>query len=285
MKLVKMSPYEIHRELFELMRDIKRICDDNQIRFFLGFGTMLGSIRDGGFIPWDDDLDILVLREDWNRFNKCILEQLDKEKYFVINAYTRKEYPYWAFITRLGINGTYRKMDYFKENKAFRSGIFIDAFVIEDVIDSPSLLKMQQFGLKIIDEQIDRKSKKKEYQSKMSISGRILGIMAGSKWSLETCNMIRNTVQTCLATYNATKLLVPMGPLGKYPLEKTLYDKKWFREEVEVPFNLIKDSEVLDTLYLPIPIEYEKILEKTYGKWKRRPRGKRPKGVSYWIKK
>lgn len=283
MKFKRMSTYEIHKELFEVAREIQRICEENQIRFFLGFGSLLGAIRDGGFIPWDDDMDFFILREDWNKFNLCVLEQLNKDKFFFINAFTRKNYPYWSLRIRIGVNSTYRKMGYFKEDSEFQSGIFADIFVLEYVPDNWNLLKLQQWGLRVIDELIARRSMKKEYQGNISLCRKLPDVAWGKRLTLEMCNMIRNSVQTCLATYNAAKLLVPMGPRGKYPLEKVLYDKEWFDTKAEVPFQLLKDGEVIDTLYLPAPYMYEKILEKTYGNWKRKPHGKKPKGLSYWV--
>lgn len=284
MNLKKMSTFEIQKELFEVAREIKRICDKNQISYYLGFGSLLGGMRDGGFIPWDDDMDFFILREDWIKFNNCLFKHLDKKKFFLINACTRKNYPYWSFITRVGVNGTYRKMDYFKSNEEFQSGIFVDIFVVENVLDNSRLLNIQQCALKMIDKLIVIKSMKTEYQSNLNLIEKVVGNFWGRRLTLETCNIIRNSIQISLTVYNAKKLLVPMGPNGKYPIEKTLYDKKWFEDKIEIPFYLIKEGKEIDKLMLTVPIEYEEILRKTYGNWRRRPKGKKPKGVSYWIK-
>lgn len=64
----QIESHEIKQILLNLMDDIHQFCDDNQIKYSLAFGTLIGAMRHKGFIPWDDDIDIYMMREDYDRF-------------------------------------------------------------------------------------------------------------------------------------------------------------------------------------------------------------------------
>ena len=66
----------------EIGKEIKRVCDENGIKYFLDSGTLLGAIRHKGFIPWDDDMDMGMLREDYERFIEIAPKEL-KPEYFL----------------------------------------------------------------------------------------------------------------------------------------------------------------------------------------------------------
>lgn len=57
-----------------ILRRVKKICDENSIHFFLSDGTLMGAIRHHGFIPWDDDIDISMMRDDFDKFKNVVLE-------------------------------------------------------------------------------------------------------------------------------------------------------------------------------------------------------------------
>ena len=76
----------------EIAKDIKRVCDENDIHYFLSAGTLLGAIRHKGFIPWDDDMDFGMLREDYDKFISIAQEKLG-DRYFLQTWDTDEQYP------------------------------------------------------------------------------------------------------------------------------------------------------------------------------------------------
>lgn len=79
--------------LLEMVKEIKRVCDENGIRYFLYRGTFLGAVRHKGFIPWDDDMDVAMLREDYEKFCRIAPEKLGKE-YCFQNWHTDPNYAH-----------------------------------------------------------------------------------------------------------------------------------------------------------------------------------------------
>lgn len=75
----------------EVLEDIDKVCKKHNIAWFVDCGSLLGCIRHGGFIPWDDDLDICMTRDNYTRFNQIAQKELP-EGYALLNMYTDDEY-------------------------------------------------------------------------------------------------------------------------------------------------------------------------------------------------
>lgn len=81
----KINIEQVHDVLLNIMKEIHRICVENEIPYYIAGGSMLGAIRHKGFIPWDDDMDICVPREHFNRFIEVMRAKLNKP--YIINTY------------------------------------------------------------------------------------------------------------------------------------------------------------------------------------------------------
>lgn len=119
----------------EIAKEIKRVCEENNIKYFLTAGTLLGAIRHKGFIPWDDDLDIAMLKKDYDRFLEIAPEKLNKE-YEIQNWYTDPNCPFeFSKIRKKGTVYIEGKGSDKKDN-----GIYIDIIVYINFADDENEL-------------------------------------------------------------------------------------------------------------------------------------------------
>ena len=122
---------EIQSAILEIAKEIKRICDKNDIIYVLDGGTLLGAVRHKGFIPWDDDLDIAMTRDNYEKFLVCCKKDLNKD-YFVQNNKTEVNYPF--DFTKIKKNNTIYTEDCMTGLNV-RDGVYVDVFPIDKTFE------------------------------------------------------------------------------------------------------------------------------------------------------
>lgn len=115
---------EVQLTQLSIAKEIKRICEKHNIDYFLDGGTMLGAVRHKGFIPWDDDMDIGMTRENYNRFIEVAKSELSEE-YFLQTWETDQYYP--MPFAKVRKNGTLFVENNFEKSK-MHQGIYVDVF-------------------------------------------------------------------------------------------------------------------------------------------------------------
>ena len=121
---------DMHRIILDIMKDIDRFCRKNDIPYTISAGTMLGAVRHGGFIPWDDDADLFMLREDFDRF----VATYHSDKYHLLfNTRTDDEFLACGF-AKVCDPGT-RIQD---DTTLTSYGVFVDIFPLDDVPEDPA---------------------------------------------------------------------------------------------------------------------------------------------------
>lgn len=116
----------------ELVTEVDRVCRKNNIQYSLGGGTLIGAVREHGFIPWDDDADIAMTRNEYNRFVEACKKDLNHQKYYLQDHNSDPEYP-WGF-SKLRMHGT-KIVQIGQEDLKFQNGLFIDIFIYDHVPD------------------------------------------------------------------------------------------------------------------------------------------------------
>ncbi len=130
---------QLHRVLLAMLKDFAVLCEGHNLRWFVAFGTALGAVRDKGFIPWDDDLDICMPREDLEKLVDIVRSD-GSGKYSIMNSQVCEKYP--MATTRLMLNGTTFE-DAALQTMDFDSCIFLDLFPLDDLPDDQKLFRRQ----------------------------------------------------------------------------------------------------------------------------------------------
>ncbi|MEK3826968.1 LicD family protein [Paenibacillus sp. FSL K6-1558] len=131
----------------EMLEEVDRICRLHHINYTMIGGTMLGAIRHKGYIPWDDDADIGLLRKEYEKFRKICETELDHDRFYFQDMRTTPGY-------RWGYGKIRRKNTYFlregQSHMPYESGIFIDIFPFDNVPDGKFAAKLHNLHCKII---------------------------------------------------------------------------------------------------------------------------------------
>ncbi|MCM1154915.1 MAG: LicD family protein [Roseburia sp.] len=123
----------------ELLQEVDRICRKCGIHYNMVGGTMLGAIRHGGYIPWDDDADVGFLRKEYEKFREACRTELDTDKFYFQEIRDTDGYR-WGY-GKLRRKGT-KFIRLGQEFMPYEQGIFIDLFPMDNVPDNTVLRKI-----------------------------------------------------------------------------------------------------------------------------------------------
>lgn len=246
----------------EIAKEIKRICEEHNIKYFLDSGTLLGAVRHKGFIPWDDDLDIGMLRNDYEKFLKVASQQL-KEKYFLQTYNTDEEYPLaFAKIRKKGTIYIEQVAEYSKVN----NGIYIDIFPY-DVFPTKKMQQIKQgFFIELYKRILLIKSNyfpwiaKKNIFSKLKTFIFYLPIIFISLFYNK--DQIKRKYSHVMTMYNDKKTCLLYEQSGASHYGKWVIPTECFDSFIDLVFEDIK---------FPCPNNFDKYLRLVYGNYMQLP--------------
>lgn len=125
------SVRDVQMKILDIMKYIDKLCRENNIVYYIMGGTALGAVRHGGFIPWDDDLDIFMTPENYEKFKK-VFESQQSEQFVLQEWKTTPDYLEYA---KVRMNNTTFIEEHFKDFKGMHHGIYVDIMILHKVKD------------------------------------------------------------------------------------------------------------------------------------------------------
>lgn len=234
----------LHRVLTMIAKDVDDFCRAHGIRYYLMGGTALGAMRHSGFIPWDDDFDIFMDRENYLKFLAACDAALDPKKYYLQKEGT-EEWP--LMFSKIRLNDT-RYIEREEDLQKMHSGIYIDVMCLHNAFQN-RILRFAQFLCARAVSAIALSHR--GYEAK--------GI--GKKVALVLARLLgRTPVKEFLIRFvrilDGKKTALVGHFFGRAPFAKTTFPASWLGEPRRVRF---------ETEMLPVPSNVEGYLETRFG--------------------
>ena len=264
-KAKELTPEQFRRmQLTELdmLIEFDRVCRHNKINYVLFGGSLLGAVRHKGYIPWDDDADIGMLREDYNRF-KQHLGEMNQDVCFFQDHDTDPEYR-WGY-GKLRRTGT-KYVRVGQEHLKCKTGIFVDVFPMDDIPESVLGQIIQDLHCyclrKILWSEVAKLNTKGFWKIWFSLLSNIPVKKVFKKFERyykKSKNNSPNRVR-CLS-FPATGMLYKKNPLS----ERYGMPKEWFTNRTEYTFEGVQ---------LYSSKDYDTVLKYIYGDYMKLPDAK-----------
>lgn len=247
----------LHHLELKIAQEIKRICDKNSIKYGLSGGSLIGAVRHKGFIPWDDDMDIDMTRENYEKFQKICASELGAE-FKLINWHTEKDY--WNGFSKITLIDT-EVIEETSEKAPFKLGVYVDIFPWDRVPNNKIVQVLHEktirFLLLVLLAKHNIQIPKKSSRFKKGLY-KILRTL--TKYIKQ--DKIVEAYEKILCFYDDSETKCVTCAVGVQGYQKNKVPAEWFKDYTELPFE--------DTRFSAIK-KYDKLLRKSYGNYMRMP--------------
>lgn len=240
----------------EILSDVDRACRSNGLSYFAEWGTLLGTVRHAGFIPWDDDMDICMKRSDYNRFISDAATLVSPD-HSIVNYRSNREFK--QMLSRIVSSDHYRfDKEYMHKYSGLPIALGIDIFPLDYLTDDDEYEKDREERVNLV---YDTANEIAYYGTDPSmLGGQLRRIEERCKVKLDRRGDILTQLRELLE-----KLFAEVDEKGAryitlYPLwlddHSFVFPKEYYDNSIRLPF---------ENTTVPVPVGYDGILKKKYG--------------------
>ncbi len=257
----------------DLLMEFMRVCDRHGIKYYADAGTILGAVRHKGYIPWDDDIDVMMMRDQYERLEEIGPKEF-KHPYFFQTQWTDPGTLRGHAQLRNSLTTGIRKSE---EPYRFRfnQGIFLDIFPIDGVPDDNMLFEVQLEKAEILLAKAkesarygDRYVEDSSSALRGAAKGIVHGLLTGPAKFLDKSSAFYREYEKTVSEYSSqpTERVAKFFevPRSEKNRKRRVWKRSYFDTTEYLPFEM---------LTIPVPGGYLGILEQFYGDWKTPVRG------------
>lgn len=246
----------------DLLNEFQRVCKKYNIHYYAAGGTILGAVRHKGFIPWDDDIDIMMMRDEYTKLCKIAPEEFHHPYFFQTEDTDPGSYRGHAQLRNSNTTGILKTELQYK--KKINQGIFIDIFPLDNIPDEEnermSFFKQTRKYRRQYKTYLRRSYPYKYKFNKkiwLIITDYLLSHITPSSYARKKCEQKFRSFEEYIISYNGkpTKKLL-LSPICQ---KRFVVNRCDLSDELEIPFEMLR---------VVIPSGYENILRNAYGNWK-----------------
>ncbi len=259
MSKTEMQMDQIQQESLKILDIVSGICDKLQLRYYLAYGTLIGAVRHQGFIPWDDDIDIMMPRQDYMTLLDYFQEHAEELRPLeLFSTYNCPEYPY--MITRIS-NSEY-VLDVHNE-KPYGLGLFLDIYPMDgmgNTVQEYEALKnkaSRYSSLCFLATRLrcEKGNTKKKWKMLIKYPAFLLAHFFGKDYFINKLEKMAAGCNYDNSDYVGCLVWGSDGTKGVFP-------KAWFDTAVDVPF---------EGRNYKAPVDYHNVLTRLYGDYMQLP--------------
>ena len=221
---------EVQFEAKEMLKVVVDFLEKNNFNYYIWDGTFLGAVRHKGFIPWDDDIDIGMFRDDYERFISIAVNEID-DKYFIHCSKTDEHY--WLPFAKVKMNNTTFVETFMDGKESLHSGIFIDIFPFDKTGSNYMINRFKGLLIKnISDCLLVKENKIKLGEARHIVISRFFNLFSKNRLLKMQRNIInlynKNDYYVCwIGSYHIKKELLKVS--DTLPLTKVKFGKKNYK--------------------------------------------------------